>query len=52
MPFAGGTISRYFGLRFLTATVAVFAGIIALITLIDYVEMMRRASDLPNVSAT
>jgi lipopolysaccharide export system permease protein len=51
MPIIGGTIARYFGLRFLSAALAVFAGILALTTLIDYVELMRRASDIPNVSA-
>jgi len=29
----------------------VFAGIFALVTLVDYIEMMRRAGDIPNVSA-
>src|SRR5262245_42685485 len=28
-----------------------FAGIFALVILLDYIEMMRRAGDLPNVSA-
>lgn len=41
----GGTLARYFGLRFLTATMAIFVGILALTAVIDYVEMMRRASD-------
>jgi lipopolysaccharide export system permease protein len=47
----GGTLSRYFGLRFLSATIAIFVGIMALTALIDYVEMVRRASDIPNASA-
>ena len=38
-----GTLSRYFGLRFFTAVVAVFVGIFALVALVDYVEMMRRS---------
>ena len=46
-----GTLARYFGLRFLGAVLVVFAGIFALVTLIDYIEMMRRAGDIPNVSA-
>ena len=29
----------------------VFAGIFVLVALIDYIELMRRASDIPNVSA-
>jgi lipopolysaccharide export system permease protein len=45
-----GTLGRYIGWRFVTATLAIFVGIIALTALIDYVEMMRRASDLPNPS--
>jgi lipopolysaccharide export system permease protein len=48
---AGGTLSRYFGLRFFSAVMLVFAGIFALVTLLDYIELMRRSSDVPNVSA-
>src|SRR4051812_21242358 len=48
----GGTLSRYFGLRFLSATLAIFIGVIALTALIDYVEMLRRAADSPTASAT
>ena len=51
MPIFVGTLARYFGLRFLTAVLLVFAGIFALVTLVDYIEMMRRAGDIPNVSA-
>ena len=46
-----GTLARYFGLRFLGAILAVFAGIFGLIALIDYIEMVRRHSDVVNVSA-
>jgi lipopolysaccharide export system permease protein len=46
-----GTLARYFGLRFLGAVMAAFAGVFALIALIDYIELMRRYSDAPNVSA-
>ena len=46
-----GTLHRYFGLRFLTTLVAVLVGVFALIVLLDYVELMRRMSDVPNVSA-
>jgi lipopolysaccharide export system permease protein len=46
-----GTLSRYFGLRFLTTLTAVLAGVFMLIILLDYVEQMRRLSDVPNVSA-
>jgi lipopolysaccharide export system permease protein len=38
-------------MRFLNAVLVVFAGIFALVMLIDYIEMMRRAGDVPNVSA-
>ena len=51
MQVIGGTLARYFGLRFLSAVLMVFAGIFVLVALIDYIEMMRRASDIPNVSA-
>ena len=51
MPIFGGTLARYFGLRFLSAVLMVFAGIFVLVALLDYIELMRRASDIPNVSA-
>ena len=51
MQVLGGALARYFGLRFLSAVVMVFAGIFVLVALIDYIEMMRRSSDIPNVSA-
>jgi len=47
----GGTLARYFGLRFLSAVLLVFVGIFMLVALLDYIEMMRRANDIPNVSA-
>ena len=50
MQAIGGTLARYFGLRFLAATIGIFAGILALSAVIDYVELMRRASDVPNAS--
>ncbi len=51
LRFITGKLSRYFGLRFLGSVLAVFAGIFALVALVDYIELMRRASDIPNVSA-
>lgn len=51
MPLIGGTLGRYFGTRFLSAVLMVFGGIFALVALVDYIEMMRRASDIPLVSA-
>jgi lipopolysaccharide export system permease protein len=50
MPVFSGILSRYFGLRFLGAVAAVFLGLFALVALLDYIEMMRRASDIPHVS--
>ena len=50
MSIAGGTLARYFGLRFLATVLLVFAGIFALVALLDYIEMMRRVIDIPNVS--
>ena len=47
----GGTLSRYFGLRFLSAVTAVFAGLLVLVALIDFVEMLRRTGDFKDVSA-
>jgi hypothetical protein len=45
-----GTLSRYFGMRFLTAVLAVFAGTLVLTAMIDYLELMRRTGDLKDVS--
>ena len=47
IPF---TLARYFAMRFFGAVMAVFAGVFVLIVLIDYIELMRRASDVPNLS--
>ncbi len=46
-----GKLARYFGARFLIAVIAVFAGTFAMITMIDFVEMLRRTGDLNDVSA-
>src|SRR5215213_1305233 len=51
MLLGGRTLGRYFGLRFVTAVCSVFAGMLGLIALIDYIELMRRTGDLTNVSA-
>ena len=45
------TLARYFGLRFLGAVVAVFAGVLLLVALLDYIELMRRTSENPNADA-
>jgi lipopolysaccharide export system permease protein len=46
-----GTLSRYFGLRFLTAVLAVFAGTLVMTAMIDFLELMRRTGDIKDVSA-
>jgi lipopolysaccharide export system permease protein len=51
MRMIGLTLGRYFGLRFLAAVLLVFFGIFALVALVDYIETMRRATDVPDVSA-
>jgi lipopolysaccharide export system permease protein len=45
------TLGRYFAWRFLGAALAVFFGVCTLVVLVDYIELMRRTSDLANVSA-
>ncbi|HTT46997.1 MAG TPA: LPS export ABC transporter permease LptG [Pseudolabrys sp.] len=51
MQMIGRTLGRYIGLRFLSAVSLVFAGIFVLVALVDYIETMRRASEIPHVSA-
>ena len=46
-----GTLSRYFGLRFLRSVVGTFFGVVALAAMIDYVELLRRSSDWPKATA-
>jgi lipopolysaccharide export system permease protein len=45
-----GTLSRYFGMRFLTSVVGSFIGVVVLAAMIDYVELMRRGADWPNAT--
>jgi lipopolysaccharide export system permease protein len=45
-----GTLSRYFGWRFLSAVLAVFAGTLALTAMIDFLELLRRTGDIKDVS--
>jgi lipopolysaccharide export system permease protein len=45
-----GTVSRYFGWRFLSAVLAVFAGTLVLTAMIDFLELLRRSADIKNVS--
>src|SRR5947207_744772 len=46
-----GTLSRYFGLYFLRALIAVFFGVVMLVALLDYVELLRHSAGERNVSA-
>ncbi|MGA2893803.1 MAG: LPS export ABC transporter permease LptG [Xanthobacteraceae bacterium] len=46
-----GTLSRYFGMRFLTSVVGSFVGVVALAAMIDYVELMRRGAEWPTATA-
>jgi lipopolysaccharide export system permease protein len=46
------TLSLYFGMRFLTTSILVFIGILSLVALVDYIEMMRKTSGMPNVPAS
>lgn len=46
-----GTLSRYFGLRFLKSVTSSFFGVVALAAMIDYVELLRRSSDWPKATA-
>jgi lipopolysaccharide export system permease protein len=51
MSMVAGTLSRYFGLRFLRAVIAVFAGVFLLVMLIDYIELLRHSANERDVSA-
>jgi len=46
----GRTVSRYFGLRFLRAVLAVFAGTLVLTAMVDFLEMLRRSGDIKDIS--
>jgi len=46
-----GTLARYFGWRFLSAVIMILAGLLVLVAMVDFVEMMRRTSDMKDVSA-
>ena len=45
-----GTLSRYFGLRFLNAVAAVFVGAMSLVAMIDFLEMLRRTGGMQNAT--
>jgi lipopolysaccharide export system permease protein len=42
----GGTLARYFGLRFLNMVIAVFVGAMLLVAMVDFIEMLRRTGDM------
>jgi lipopolysaccharide export system permease protein len=46
-----GRLGRYFGLRFLGTVLGVFFAMFAMVALLDYIELMRRAADEPRASA-
>jgi lipopolysaccharide export system permease protein len=46
------TLSRYFAVRFFIAVMAVFLGIFALVALVDYIGLIRKAADVSNVSGS
>lgn len=51
LQIVGGKLARYFGMRFLNTVLIVFLGLFFLVALLDYIELMRRAGDVPNASA-
>jgi lipopolysaccharide export system permease protein len=46
-----GTLSRYFARQFLLATLSAFFGVCVLIALVDFIELMRRTSEVVDLSA-
>ncbi len=48
---ATATLSRYFGMRFLSSILGTFGGIVVLAGMIDYFELMRRGADWPKATA-
>jgi lipopolysaccharide export system permease protein len=51
MSMVTNTLGRYFAGRFVVSAIGVFAAIFLLLVLVDYIEMVRRTSGLPDVSA-
>ncbi|EJW11874.1 putative Permease [Rhodovulum sp. PH10] len=47
----GGRLARYFGRRFLSASLTVFVGVFGLVVLVDYIELMRRSAGEANATA-
>lgn len=48
----GRTLGRYFAGQFAMTALAVFAGIFVLVILVDYIELMRRVSNVPGSTAS
>src|SRR5215467_13659334 len=46
------TLSRYFAWRFFVAVAGVFAGVFVLVAFVDYIDAMRKASDVPDAPAS
>ena len=46
-----GTLARYFGMRFFNVILGTFVSLFALIMMIDFIELLRRHSDVKDVSA-
>jgi lipopolysaccharide export system permease protein len=46
------TLARYFAWRFFVAVAGVFAGVYVLVAFVDYIDVMRHASDVPNAPTT
>ena len=46
------TLARYFAGRFFVSVAAVFAGVFVLVLFVDYIDLMRRASDAPKAQAS
>lgn len=46
------TLSRYFAWRFFVAVAGVFVGVYVLVAFVDYIDVMRHASDVPNAPTT
>src|SRR5579859_4909682 len=51
MSMVTNTLGRYFAGRFVVSALSVFASIFMLLVLVDYIEMVRKTSGLPDVSA-
>jgi lipopolysaccharide export system permease protein len=51
MSMVTNTLGRYFAGRFMVSALGVFVAIFVLLVLFDYIEMVRKTSGLPDVSA-